>query len=143
MRKLIYIALICALTACGDNANRSINISDSCSIDTPSTNATVSVGQNFIVGGWAFDKQSTVAPDKFSIQFTSTNRQVSKTFDVKNDVKRPDVAKALNAPKAESSGFNLVVKANSLAPGNYEISILQHFPNAISICGKSHLVQVK
>lgn len=142
MKPFIYLAPLLLLAACG-RTNSPIIISSSCWIDQPIANATLPAAQNFNVGGWAFDKQSGALPEHVRIQFTSTNRQVSKTFDAKHGIKRPDVAQALNAPTAESSGFNLEVPANSLVPGNYEIVILQDLRNAILACSIGHILQVK
>ncbi len=142
MRLLIYLAPLLLLAACGQT-NFPIIISGACSIDQPMANATLSAAQSFNVSGWAFDMQSGVLPEHFRIQFTSTSRQVSKIFDVKHDIKRADVAKALNLPAAEASGFNLEVPANSLAPGNYAIVISQDLQDATLVCGTGHVQLVK
>lgn len=120
-----------------------IIVSRYCSIDVPSPHATISASQNFTVAGWVFDKRAGEAPLDSSVQFITTDRQASKTFAIKLDVKRPDVAQVLNLPAAESSGFSLEVHGNSLVPGNYEIVVLQKYPNATMVCGDSHIYQVK
>ncbi len=142
MKKLIYLTPLLLLAACG-GSNTSIFISKTCSIDQPIENAILPAEKSFNVSGWMFDKQSGALPDHVRIQFSSNNRQFIKTFDAKYGLKRMDVAQALNAPAAESSGFNLEVSANSLTPGSYEVVILQDVSNATLVCGSGHTIQVK
>lgn len=142
MKPLVYLVPLFLLAACG-SGNSPVIISGSCSIDQPATNATLPVTQNFNVSGWAFDLQSGILPEHFRIQFTSNDRKISKVFDVKHDIKRADVAKALNAPTAEASGFSLDVPANSLVPGNYDVVILQDLPDTLLACGTGHIQLVK
>lgn len=142
MKPFIYLAPLLLLTAC-NGTKLPIVISNSCSIDQPILNASLPAGQNFKIGGWAYDKQSGVLPKQVRIQLTSTNREVSKTFEATFGLGRKDVAEALKAPNAELSGFILEVPAKSIAPGTYEIVILQDMPNAIWACGYGHNIQVK
>lgn len=142
MKPFIYLAPLLLLAAC-NKANPPIITSGFCAIDQPIANATLSAAQNINMGGWAYDKQTGTSPEHVRIQFTSTDRQVSKTFDAKRGTKRPDVVKAFNAPGAEMSGFDLVVPANSLVPGKYEIVILQDLPNVTLFCGNGQVLQVK
>ena len=142
MKPFIYLAPLLLLVAC-DGTKLPIVISNSCSIDQPILNSALPAGKSFKVGGWAYDKQSGVLPKQVRIQLTSTNRQVSKTFEATLGLERKDVAQALNAPNARLSGFISEVPAKSIAPGVYEIVVLQDMPNAMWACGNGHTIQVK
>lgn len=142
MKAFVYFAPLLLLSAC-NGGNSNIVVSHSCSIEQPITNAVIPAAQEFMVSGWAFDKQSGILSDHVRIQFISTNRLTSKTFEAKSGIIRGDVAQALNTPLAEPSGFSLVVPANSLVAGSYEIVILQESSKAVVACSQEHVYLVK
>lgn len=142
MKKLLVIVPLVFLAACG-NDNKPIVASASCSIDIPAAKARLPAAQKFIVSGWAFDKATSAVSKHVRVQITSTNPTVSKTFDAAVNVKRPDVATAFKEPKVGASGFSVEVPANSFAPGVYEITVLQEFPNTVLTCGTGHTIRVE
>lgn len=142
MKKLFCLVPLIVLTACG-GSNLPVVINKTCSIDAPAVNSTLESTKNFSVSGWVFDNQSGALPEGVSVQLVSADRQSSKVFDTTFGGKRPDVAKFLNIPAAESSGFTVEVPAQSVVPGNYEIVILQKFKNVFSVCSNSSIVTIK
>lgn len=142
MKVLIHLASLLFLVAC-DRVRPPIVIFNSCNIDEPASNVALEAARDFSVSGWAFDRQSGTLPEHVRIQFTSSNRQFSKTFDAKLGGKRPDVVKVLDATAAESSGFHLTIPANTLVAENYEIAILQDMAEATLVCGNVQVVRVK
>jgi len=141
MKKIVCLASILLLSACG-GSKPSVIVSKNCSIDTPASNGTLSAKNSFIVGGWAFDKQSAGSQNQVQVQFISADRMLTKTFDAPLGGKRPDVAAAYKDQKAESSGFTISIPAGSLKPGSYEITVLQDVSNGVVACGYNHTVAI-
>ncbi len=142
MKLFAYFVLPLLLAACGDNPSPAI-VSTSCSIDVPPANTVLPAARRFNLAGWAYDAKSGAVSEEYQIHFVSTDRKLSKVISVKPNVKRTDVAQAFNDKVAESSGFNLEVPANTLAPGKYEIVISQNLKNGIFSCGNKFFYEVK
>ena len=142
MKLFAYFVLLLLLAACGDSP-LPIIVSASCSIDAPPANTVLPAARRFYLAGWAYEAKSGSVSEEYQIHFVSTDRKLSKVLSVRPNIKRPDVAQAFNDKVAESSGFNLDVPANTLAPGKYEIVISQNLKNAIFSCGNKFLYEVK
>lgn len=137
MMKLIFgLAASLILTACG--SGESVQVVESCFIDAPVNNSKLPTGQDFKVSGWAYDKQASSSPEQVSVLL---NGKESKTF-VATRVKRPDVVKAFNTPGAEMSGYEVIVPANSLAAGQYQVVIVQTSPDRKLKCLKDYMLTV-
>jgi len=131
-----------ALVACSKQPTTLV--STTCNIDTPKKDITLPVANDFLVGGWAFDKVTGSSPESIELQFASENRKLIETIKAARGTKRPDVAKAFNMPGAESSGFDVVVKAGTLKPAKYSVSVVQKLPDNISlICSQEHFITIK
>lgn len=138
-KEIIALTTTLLLAACG-NGEKSVVFTKTCGLDAPSANSRMSVGKGFNVTGWAFDKYSTVTPTKVRVQFNFTEQSKTKTFDAPLTIKRPDIATAFKDPKLETTGFNVVIPANSLESGKYEIKILQDRSDEIVTCGDGYFV---
>jgi hypothetical protein len=141
MKIFVSLASVLLLSACG-GGEPSVIVTKNCSIDAPVSNSTLSAKNHFVLGGWAFDKQSAGSKNQVQLQFISADRQLTKTFDAPLGGKRPDVAAAYADQKAESSGFTISIPAYALQPGSYEITILQDVPNGVVACGLGHTVVI-
>ena len=141
MKKIIYLLFPFLLAAC--NGAPPIIITKPCAIDQPIANSIHPATEIMAIYGWVFDKQTVIQPERIRIQFTSTNRKLSKTFEAKQGIKRTDLVLAYSEPNAELSGFHLELPANSLVPEEYEVVILRDLPNATLACSNSHFVQMK
>ena len=53
-----------------------------------------------------------------------------------------DVVKAFNTPGAEMSGYDVIVPANSLVAGSYDITIWQETPERKLKCVKNHMIEI-
>ena len=93
------------------------------------------------VFGWAYDGESMTSPAHVQIKLLSVNGLNTKTFDATR-VKRPDLVSALKNTSIEMAGVNLTVPPNTLAPGKYDIIILQDEPNYIVQCTKRFKFEV-
>lgn len=139
MKSIIGLTMSLLLVACGNN-EPDVIIAKTCALDAPAANSRMSLNQEMNVTGWAFDERYPGSQTKVRVQFKSTEKKETKTFDGLLNIKRPDIAAAFKNPKLEDSGFSVVVPANSMAPGNYEITILLDRPTTIVQCGEGYSV---
>ena len=98
------------------------------------------------LGGWAFDAISRRAPDSISIILVSATSRansaetgkasadLSKVYEGKPNVPRPDVVATYKAESSQVAGFDMDVPIASMTPGLYEIHISQTFSNRILVC---------
>lgn len=132
-RTILLLASLLAFAGCSDKTPKSI-----CSIDAVNNSAesivTMKNKGTLIVAGWAADNISKLAPDSVTINLVSSAGVVSKIVDGKTTVARPDVKQAINAPTTVNFGFGLSAQLEPLAPGIYEIQLLQHFPDSVLVC---------
>lgn len=143
MRKLILIAFALFLAACS-NENKPLLSGDKCYFDSPGPGTPVSAKQDISVFGWFFDKASISEKSALRLQFVSSDRKISKIFEVTTtNGDRSDVVAALNDPQAAKSGFSVIIPANSLAPGQYEMSVVSEGHFASVSCGHGQSIEVK
>ena len=158
MKKLIVILASLLIVACDESSNtatkepttkaagvqtpaptNTVFESKFCYIDTPKKGVASAI---INVVGWVFDERSGTAPDKVQVQFTTENGQLYKTFDAFRGTKRLDVVKAFNQPGAEMSGFGLSIPANTMAPGIYNVGILQNTATGTTSCHNGNKFEV-
>lgn len=151
MKKLLSVTflLTCGLlsTACDQKNNTELSDfpkNGMCSIDIPANNTQLSATEDFQIGGWAFDKTTNSTTDALTIYFknTKTNELISVAAKIGHN--RPDVAKALNIPSIENSGFNAVIEKGKLIKGDYEIILIQKNKNRISVSCENiqHMIKI-
>lgn len=87
------------------------------------------------VAGWAFDGNSGETVENLRLHITSFDRSIYYVIKNTNGrISRPDVVKALNAPKAEMSGFGISVPADVLRENTqYELILEQTNSNGVKI----------
>jgi hypothetical protein len=140
------IVLFSALLMLGGCNNKQIFTEPTCSADSvnESGEPVVTMKGNGIlrVAGWAADKLSKQAPDTITVNLVSPSGVVSKVVEGKPTVPRPDVKVALNAPAIGIVGFGFSGKIESLAPGVYEIQLLQNFPDRILVCKSAKSIRI-
>lgn len=138
-KEIIALTSTLLLAACG-NGEQNVAVTKTCALDAPAANSRISVGKEFNVSGWAFDKLNAGSQTKVRVQFNSSEQSKTKTFDAPLNIKRPDIATAFKDQKLKNTGFNVLIPANSLASGKYEIKILQDRSNEIVTCGDGYFV---
>lgn len=136
------IAATLLIAACS-NEERPLLLSDSCSVDLPQKETTVARGQPLPIGGWAFDKTSGTSPEDVSIQLVSEDQRTVKIIKAARGTKRADVAKALNVPGAEGSGFDAAADTSALNPGKYAIYVVQKTDAKTMLCARDFTFSVK
>lgn len=94
----------------------------------------VKAGGTLAVRGWAGDKLSKLAPQSVTVNLVSSAGAITKVGDAQLTIERPDVKKALEAPEMSNPGFTLSAQLEPLAPGDYELHVLEHFPDRILAC---------
>ena len=132
----ISFILLLFLSSCGSKVSEE-NV-ESCFLDTPVNGSQVHLSQDFKIVGWAYDKNSLSSPEHVSVELNSNE---TKVFAAKR-VRRPDVVKSFNTPGAEMSGYEVVIPANSLVVGHYEITILQETPEHNLKCYPNHIIEI-
>jgi uncharacterized protein with GYD domain len=137
MNKLIISLIVISVLSACDSGN-SVQITDSCYIDSPSNGAKLATSQDLLISGWAFDKQSANSPEQVSVQLNGESIHPFKAV----RVKRPDVVKAFNTPGAEMSGYNAIVPANTLTAGQYEVVVMQEMPEKKLKCSRQHVIEI-
>lgn len=142
MKKIIALTSITLLTACGDS-EQGLVVTKTCALDAPISNGQILAAQEINVMGWAFDNPDAGFQEEVSLIFNSSEQGKTQTFNAPFNVKRPDIATAFQNPKLENSGFSGLIPANTLAPGKYEITIVQKRSNAVVACGDGYVVEVK
>jgi len=133
---LISLTALLFLSACESGKNE--QIVDSCFVDVPANGAILSTNQDFKIAGWAYDKATATSPAQVSVELSGED---TKTF-VATRVSRMDVVKAFNTPGAEMSGYDVIVPANSLVAGSYDITIWQETPERKLKCVKNHMIEI-
>lgn len=152
MRKkiLIFIVLTCSvlMSACNQK-NDAIELmqypkNGLCAIDIPPNQSTFSVGDNIHVGGWAVMQPQKNAADDLIVYLKNTKTNKLHSANAHIGHLRTDVAIALNSPAAEHSGFNIILEHGSLAPGTYEIVLLQlsKTNDAVTCDGEAHTINI-
>lgn len=94
----------------------------------------VKSGDKLAVQGWAGDNLAKLAPESVTVNLVSSVGAVTKVGDARLTSERPDVKKALDAPEMSNPGFSLSAQLEPLAPGIYELHVLEHFPDRILAC---------
>lgn len=140
-RHFAVIAASLFIAACG-NEEHPLLLSDSCVVDHPLKETAIERGKPLPVGGWAFDKTSGLSPENVSIQVVSEDQRTVKIIKATRGTKRPDVAKALNAPGAEGSGFDVAVDTSALNPGKYAIYVIQKTDAKTMLCAREFTFSV-
>ena len=136
IKVLISFTVLFLLSAC--DSGKSVQVIESCAIDQPSNGGTLATNQAIVITGWAYDKQSASSPEQVSVQLNGEGTHLFKAV----RTKRPDVVIAFNTPGAEMSGYQVVVPANTLVAGQYEVVILQDTPERTLRCSREHIVTV-
>jgi hypothetical protein len=116
-----------------------------CSIDIPANNAEFSVSEKISIGGWAVNKIDNRASDGLIIYFKNTKTNELIDISAHTGYERLDVAQAFNSTSAKHSGFNLILDEGKLAPGTYEIVLVQlSRTTGAAICnGEPHIISIK
>ena len=130
----VSFMLLLFLSACGSGEQ---NV-ESCLLDTPENATQLPINQDFRISGWAYDKKTASSPEQVNVELHGNE---SKVFVAKR-VSRPDVAKELSMPGAEMSGYELIVPANSLVEGMYEITIAQETPERKTKCFPNRMIEI-
>ena len=136
IKVLISFTVLFLLSAC--DSGKIVQVIESCFIDQPSNGGTLATNQAIVITGWAYDKQSASSPEQVSVQLNGEGTHLFKAV----RTKRPDVVVAFNTPGAEISGYQVVVPANTLVAGQYEVVILQDTPERTLKCTREHIVTV-
>lgn len=115
-----------------------------CAIDVPASNTTLSATEDFLIGGWVFDKTTNSTADALTIYFRDTKTNQIFSVTAKTGHHRPDVAAALNISTIENSGFNAVMEKGKLTRGTYEILLMQinDKKGAILCDNEPHLITI-
>lgn len=124
-------------------------IGGACAIDTINnvvTRSTVisKAAGRLSVTGWAVNIESSAVPEMVIMRLTGINND--KIFYANTSgpvVLRPDVAKALNNPAFENSGFNITAGLDEVPPGSYTLELLQPTANNLLVCPDKGLVEIK
>ncbi|MDO8412888.1 MAG: hypothetical protein Q7S51_03745 [Gallionellaceae bacterium] len=144
-KKVIFLITLITLAGCSDSDKKMLSVT-SCSVDAVNDSGDlivpIKVNSNLKLAGWAADSLSKQAPDTITINLVSSTGAVSKFVEGKLTVARPDVSKALDAPKLASVGFGFSAQLESLASGIYEIQILQNFPDRVLFCKSAKSVRI-
>lgn len=115
-----------------------------CTIDSPASGAIVDSKTDFNLGGWAFNKQDDSVPGGVIVYFVNeeTTELITRTA---TRSPRPDVAAAFQKEGISNSGFNAVVAANSLKPGQYRIELIQvsNRDGSFRCDGEPHKIKVQ
>lgn len=153
MNKITALALTTLLAAalCACDPNSQTADIDSypkyghCAIDSPAKNAEISSGDDFLVGGWAFDRANNTIPEVITVYFKNVKTGALTDVNAVRNSKRPDVAAVYKNPALEQSGFNAAIKKGLLPAGDYEIIILQvdQKSGAIVCKGAAHQLKIK
>lgn len=142
-RAIVLFAAVITLVGCND---KKIFTDPACSVDivNDSVDSVVAMKGNGLlkVVGWAADNLSKQAPDTITVNLVSPSGVVSKLVEGKPTVPRPDVKAVLKAPSIGDVGFGLSGKLESLAPGTYQIQLLQDFPDRILVCKSAKTIRV-
>jgi hypothetical protein len=148
MKIVITLIALLFITACDEAKNtppsvqvKTVHNSGTCAIGKPKNAELVLASESLHVFGWAYDGESMTSPAHVQIKLLSVNGLNTKTFDATR-VKRPDLVSALKNTSIEMAGVNLTVPPNTLAPGKYDIIILQDEPNYIVQCTKRFKFEV-
>ena len=136
IKLLKSFAVVTLLSACG--SGESIQIVESCNVDSPANNAELSSKQDFKIAGWAYDKKTATAPDKISLELYGNENKII----IATRVSRPDIVKAFNSSAIEMSGYDAIVPAYSISPGQYELVIVQETPEHKIKCVKGHAINI-
>jgi hypothetical protein len=105
MNKLIISLIVISVLSACDSGN-SVQITDSCYIDSPSNGAKLATSQDLLISGWAFDKQSANSPEQVSVQLNGESIHPFKAV----RVKRPDVVNPPEAASIKPKAATLVTK---------------------------------
>lgn len=143
MRNLFTLIVTAVLLASCADSSSPVFVTNTCHVDVPPREAVVAANAPLNFGGWAFDGKAGLSPARVRVQFVSSDRRTVKTFDAKRGTKRPDVVKAHNAPGAEDSGFDGSIAAGSLAPGTYDVIVLQELSSGVLVCANVYAISVK
>lgn len=143
-KTITLFAFLITLSGCSD---KKLFSETSCSIDLVNDSGELIVttkGDAVLkVAGWAVDNLSKQAPDTIEINLVSSGGVVTGFMEGKLTIPRPDVNIALNVPSISNAGFGLSAQLHSLAPGLYEIQILQHFIDRILVCKSAKRINVE
>jgi hypothetical protein len=164
MKKFIYIITLLFLTACDETQNipstttvnaptntpvipkpnaegKAVHNSATCAIDIPKNAALVSAKENLRIAGWAYDGETMTTPVTVQVNLVSVNELNNKILDATR-FKRPDLVTGLKNSSIEMAGVDLIIPANTLVPGKYDLVILQNGPNYVVRCAKGFSVEV-
>lgn len=116
------------LTACSPPDQsaelRSYPAHGACTIDSPANGAMVDSKTDFSLAGWAFNRQDDSVPNAVIVYFVNEESTELVTRTAARE-SRPDVAAAFQKEEVLNSGFNAIVAANDLKPGQYRIELIQ------------------
>lgn len=102
---------------------------------------TVKAAQDLTASGWIVSN-SLQTPPKFTLVLSSAEGSTAYGMDGMTGIARPDVARALNADAAGSSGFNLTGNLGSMPAGTYKVMILIKGANGNEICDTTRQITV-
>ena len=144
MRRLLLIAPLLILAACGGSKSKHVVVSaSSCNIEAPVNKAEVAANAEIHMQGWFFDKSTQQSTPGVRVQLASADRKVIQSFNIDTLTSRGDVASVFKEPLAEKSGVSVKVPANTLAPNIYDISLIRETDEAIIVCYSGHNMTVK
>ena len=94
------------------------------------------------LSGWVGDDRTGTRPDDARLRFESMDRQHSWEWSVGAPVIRKDVAKHVNTPGLEDSGFVTKVDLSALPQGEYRIYLVYGDPGDAYLCDNGrHLMR--
>lgn len=141
MKKTLITLSVFFLFGCSDNHIK-VSLIKECSIDAPAESAKLSTKSDFTVGGWIFDKPAHRQLKNLKAQFLSTDQQQVFFLDLPTGGKRPDVAVAFKDNAAESSGYTASLKALSLKPGLYELTVIADVQGVTIACLDTKKIEI-
>lgn len=116
-----------------------------CSIDSPQRDATVSIGNELLISGWAYDENKKTIPGTLTMYFVNEDTNEITIATVKRGEKREDVARVLGNPTLVDSGFSGTIDKNKLPAGKYHLVLLQadQAAGVISCAGDQHKITLQ
>lgn len=147
---LLFIIFSCLFLS-GCNPNNDVAMLSSypkyghCSIDSPQRGATITIEEELLISGWAYDENKKTIPGTLTMYFVNQDTNEITIATVKRGEKREDVAKVLGNPALVDSGFNGTINKGKLPAGKYLLVLLQADQTAgvISCAGDEHKITLQ
>lgn len=146
-RKLAALMLAGVLFGCGGDPSDSVVITTGCSLDSVSGVSgdgpfVIKRPQPAVLSGWAADIHALGQVSDVEARLVGPDGRIAARA-TGVSVKRPDVAEAYKSPKLETAGFEISLKSDGLAPGEYDVQFRSKADQRVLVCRPGKRLRVE